>query len=161
VDVDLAALFRDLVHVETDLWNAVDAQVRAQQQLPLAVLEVMQVIAVTPQCRVLDIARALSITVGGASKVVDKAQRSTWCRRRPNPDDGRSSLIELTPAGRRLLAEADVTYRQSLADALHDAMPAADLHRLATDLAGLRRHLDVPEHPIPELQPSVRGQTQP
>jgi MarR family transcriptional regulator, organic hydroperoxide resistance regulator len=74
VDVDLVELFRDLIRFETELWDRVEARVQQAHGSPLAWLEIMQVVDVTADCRVLDIARALSITVGGASKVVDKVE---------------------------------------------------------------------------------------
>jgi MarR family transcriptional regulator, organic hydroperoxide resistance regulator len=98
---DLKQLFSDLIRFETDLWNAIDARLRAEHNLPLLKFEPMQVIAGRPSCRAYDIAGALSLTTGGVSKLVDSIEASGYCKRRPNPDDRRSSIIELTPAGRR------------------------------------------------------------
>ena len=78
----------------------------------------MQVIARRGACRVNDIAEELAITVGGTSKLVDRIEACGYCRRRPDPDDGRSSIIELTPAGRRLLNAATATLERELADRL-------------------------------------------
>jgi hypothetical protein len=36
VEVDLVCMFRDLVRLETDLWNRVDARVHQEQGVPLA-----------------------------------------------------------------------------------------------------------------------------
>jgi DNA-binding MarR family transcriptional regulator len=141
VEVDLVGLVRDLVRLETDLWNRVDARVHREHGLPLAWLEVMQVISTTPGCRVLDVAEALFITVGGASKCVDKVQAGGWCRRLPNPSDGRSSLIELTASGERLLAAANVTLGQALEAYLGAAAPTYELTELSDTLRRLRRHL--------------------
>jgi DNA-binding MarR family transcriptional regulator len=141
MEVDLVGLFRDLVRLETDLWNRVDARLQREHGLPLAWLEVMQVVSLTPGCRVLDVAEALFITVGGASKVVDKVQAGGWCRRLPNPNDGRSSLIELTEGGEDLLAAANVTFDQALDAYLGAAAPAGELTRLSHTLGRLRRHL--------------------
>jgi MarR family transcriptional regulator, organic hydroperoxide resistance regulator len=141
VEVDLVRLFRDLVRLETDLWNRVDARVHREHGLPLAWLEVMQVVNTTPGRRVLDVAEALFITVGGASKVVDKVQAGGWCRRLPNPSDGRSSLIELTASGESLLAAANVTFGQALETYLGAAAPSDELTRLSDTLGRLRRHL--------------------
>lgn len=141
VEVDLVGLFRDLVRLETDLWNRVDARVHREHGLPLAWLEVMQVISTTPDCRVLDVAEALFITVGGASKVVDKVQAGGWCRRLPNPSDGRSNLLELTEAGEVLLAAANVTLQDALAAYLRAAAPSDELTKLSDTLGRLRRHL--------------------
>jgi DNA-binding MarR family transcriptional regulator len=141
MEVDLVGLFRDLVRLETDLWNRVDARLRREHGLPLGWLEVMQVVTLTPGCRVLDVAEALFITVGGASKVVDKVQAGGWCRRLPNPNDGRSSLIELTEGGENLLAAANVTFDHALDAYLGAAAPAGELNRLFETLSRLRRHL--------------------
>jgi MarR family transcriptional regulator, organic hydroperoxide resistance regulator len=141
VEIDLIRLFRDLVRLETDLWNRVDARVHREHGLPLAWLEVMQVVITTPGCRVLDVAEALFITVGGASKVVDKVQAGGWCRRLPNPNDGRSSLIELTASGEGLLAAATVTFDQALEAYLGAAAPTEELTGLSDTLRRLRQHL--------------------
>jgi len=141
VEIDLVRLFRDLVRLETSLWNRVDARVHQEHGLPLAWLEVMQVVSTTPGCRVLDVAEALFITVGGASKVVDKVQAGGWCIRLPNPSDGRSSLIELTESGENLLEAANVTFEDALAAYLGAAAPTGELTRLSNTLGRLRRHL--------------------
>src|SRR6476660_1464122 len=103
VSVDLVTLFGDLVRLETDLWNRVDARVQQAHGFPLAWMEVMHLIGTTPGCRVLDVAEALFITVGGASKIVDKIEGAGWCHRVPNPHDGRSSLLKLPVSGRRVI----------------------------------------------------------
>jgi DNA-binding MarR family transcriptional regulator len=103
---DLPDLFHELIRFEIELWDAVDARLRADCGLLLSRFEPMQVISRRAPCRVQDIADELSITVGGASKLVDRIQAAGHCRRRPHPDDRRSSLIELTPAGRQLFTAA-------------------------------------------------------
>jgi MarR family transcriptional regulator, organic hydroperoxide resistance regulator len=139
--VDLVELFRELVRLETELWNRVDARVQHAHGLPLAWLEVMQVVSATEDCRVLDIAKALSITVGGASKVVDKVEAAGWCRRQPNPTDGRSNLIQLTEAGEGLLEAANIAFASALASDVGTAAPASELTQLSTTLRRLRQHL--------------------
>ena len=141
MEVDLVRLFRDLVRLETDLWNRVDSRVHREHGLPLTWLEVMQVISTTPGCRVIDVADGLFITVGGASKVVDKVQAGGWCRRLPNPSDGRSNLLELTEGGKGLLAAANVTCEDALAAYLGAAAATDELNRLSDTLGRLRRHL--------------------
>src|ERR1700758_5117855 len=94
---DFKQLFSDLIRFETELWNAVDARMRTEHDLPLHKFEPMQIIERTPDCRVFDIAEALSLTTGGVSKLVDSIEASGYVRRRPNPEDRRSSIIELTP----------------------------------------------------------------
>ena len=144
VNVDVVGLFGDLVRLETELWNRVEARVQQAHGVPLAWVEIMQVVGATADCRVLDIARALSITVGGASKVVDKVETAGLCRREPNPTDGRSNLIRLTDPGENLLEAANVTFAGALAVYVGGAVPAGELAQLSVTLRQMRQHLGVP-----------------
>ena len=139
--LDVVGLFGDLVRLETELWNRVEAQVQQAHGVPLAWLEVTQVVAATTDCRVLDIARALSITVGGASKVVDRLEAGGLCRRQPNPTDGRSSFISLTASGRSLLEAGNATLTRTLDGLIGTALPADELAELSVTLRRLRQHL--------------------
>ena len=151
--VDVVGLFGDLVRLETELWNRVEARVQQAHGVPLAWVEIMQVVGATADCRVLDIARALSITVGGASKVVDKVEAAGLCRRQPNPTDGRSSLIRLTEPGEGLLEAANVTFARALAAYVGAALPAGELAQLSVTLRRLRHHLTIPD----PAEMAVRG----
>ena len=95
----LSRHFDNLVRFETELWTAVDQRLRIEHDLPLSRFEPMQIIDRLGSCRVFDIAEALAITVGGTSKLVDRIEAAGHCRRKSNPTDKRSSLIELTPEG--------------------------------------------------------------
>ncbi|MBA0048155.1 MarR family winged helix-turn-helix transcriptional regulator [Mycobacteroides sp. LB1] len=128
---DLELLFSELVRWEIGLWNAVDARLRADFDLPLSRYEPMRVIGRRGSCRVNDIATELSITVGGTSKLIDRIEGSDHCRRRPNPDDGRSSTIELTSSGRRLLAKAKLSLEDELSSRLGTVLSARELQQFS------------------------------
>jgi MarR family transcriptional regulator, organic hydroperoxide resistance regulator len=138
VMTDLLDLFHQLVRFETELWNAVDARLRDDFDLPLSRLEPMQVIARRPSCRVNDIAEELSITIGGTSKLVDRIEAAGYCIRRANPDDGRSSVIELTAAGRRVLAKAIKAFEGELESRIGSAVSARSLQQLHSGIVKLR-----------------------
>ena len=135
---DLPDLFHQLVRFETELWNAVDARLRREFDLPLSRLEPMQVIARRPSCRVNDIAEELSITIGGTSKLVDRIEAAGYCIRRANPDDRRSSIIELTTAGRRILSKAGKAFEDELEDRMRSAVSARSLQQLYSTIIKLR-----------------------
>jgi DNA-binding MarR family transcriptional regulator len=142
---DLRAVFNDLIRFEIEIWNAVEARLKAECGLPLTHFEPMSVMDRVPGCRVYDIATELKITPGGASKLVDRIEASGYCRRRPNPDDRRSSLLELTPAGRRLFAEAGTVFDEELDRWLGAALPERTLRQFAAILTRLRAaHKDLP-----------------
>ena len=138
---DLATMFSDLVRLETELWDLVEARLRRDHDLALSWFEPMQVIDATPGCRVIDIAEALSITIGGTSKLVDRIENAGWCERSPNPDDGRSSTIELTGPGQQLLAAARHTFADELDSRLGTTVPAIELQRFAVTVHKLRAHI--------------------
>jgi DNA-binding MarR family transcriptional regulator len=135
---DLPRLFSELIRFEIELWNAIDARLRAAYDLPLTWFEPMQVIARCGACRVNDIATELSITIGGTSKLVDRIEAAGYCWRRSNPDDRRSSLIELTPAGRRLLADATAVFEKELQLRLGSVLSPEALEFFSRTLSMLR-----------------------
>jgi len=138
-------LFHDLIRFETEVWDAVDRRLRARVELPLSWFEPMAIIGELDACRVNDIADALSITVGGTSKLVDRIEAAGLCERRPNPDDRRSSLITLTPVGERRLADAVVEVDDELARWL--ALPDSTLDRFHAVLRRLRGNARTLRHP--------------
>jgi DNA-binding MarR family transcriptional regulator len=135
---DLPSLFNELIRFEIELWDAIDARLRAECDLALGRFGVMRVIARLGQCRVQDIADEMSITIGGTSKVVDRIEASGYCSRRPNPDDQRSSLITLTPAGERILAQATAVFEAELARRFSAVRSARSLERFHATLTRLR-----------------------
>ena len=138
---DLPVLFADLVRLEIELWNALEARLRADLGVGLGTAQTLAVVAAVQDCRVHDIVRGLSITVGGASKTVDRLERDGLVARRPHPSDRRSSVITLTRAGatmhaksqRLIAAELDAQIGGVLSDRAFD-----QLHRAIAKLrAGL------------------------
>lgn len=53
-----------------------------------------------------DLAKARMMTSGGLTPALDRLQRRGWIERTPNPDDRRSMLVGLTPAGKDLVDRA-------------------------------------------------------
>lgn len=133
----LIDVFSQLVRLEIELWNAADARLRADLGLPLSRYEPMRVIDSHESCRVNTIAAELVITVGGASKLVDRIEASGHCKRRRDPKDARSSIIRLTPSGKRLLTEATVALEAELSARLAALSPSA-LTQLALHINKLR-----------------------
>lgn len=139
---DLQAMFSELIRFQTELWNAVDARLRADFDLPLSRFEPMQIISRKKDCRVFDIASALSITVGGTSKLVDRIEEAGYCVRRNNPADRRSSLIELTTPGEHVLARATESFEDELQARIGSASKAT-LEQFSATLRRLRAGLKV------------------
>jgi DNA-binding MarR family transcriptional regulator len=137
-DLDHTALLVDLIAVEVRLFDGADAELRRALDMPLIAFFPLRVVATTPGCRVQDLVDRIGITVGGASKSVDRLERQGWVRRVPHPHDRRSSMIELTPAGADVLAAATTVVAEQTRRSVSDRLSDADARRLATLLAELR-----------------------
>jgi len=135
---ELRRIYSDLIRLETELWDAVDRRLREECGLSMGGFDVMQIVARTPGCRVYDIARELSITVGGTSKAVDRIEAAGHLARNANPGDRRSSIIELTTAGAGLLATAGEVVDDELAQRLGSELAPAELDQLSTLITRIR-----------------------
>ncbi|MFF3514516.1 MarR family winged helix-turn-helix transcriptional regulator [Streptomyces sp. NPDC002573] len=141
----ITSIFSDLVRVETRLYNAASARLRAEQGLGLGQFELLEIIDRVPGCRVLDIVGELAITVGAVSKAVDRLVAAGWCLRVAHPQDRRSSVLRLTSAGEEQLCAARPIVESELIS-LIAAVPPDDLARMASTLAGLRATLEAGSH---------------
>lgn len=135
---DLRALFHHLLRLEIELWEALDRRLRAELDISMANLDVLQAVARVPDARVHDIATELSITVGGTSKAIDRMEAAGQCARTPNPADRRSSIVALTPQGQDLLEHALAVFDDELRLRIGSVLPQESLERLSTSLAMLR-----------------------
>jgi DNA-binding MarR family transcriptional regulator len=137
--------FAALIRYEVRLWALVDNALREQGLVSAATLQTLEVVDhYGENARVQDLSGDIGITVGAASKVVDRLERDGLVARRPNPGDRRSSLISLTPEGSTAFRAA-VAARETVLEAVLDPSAAAQaLAALETLTAGL-------QHPNSEL----------
>lgn len=132
--------FDALVRFEVDLWNRLDRELAAADAVRLGQLDALRVLDRRDgAARVAEISGDLSITVGAASKLVDRLERGGLAERRPSPDDRRSSFVALTPAGRAALDHATSVARRALAELL--AAPGVDVPAVTADLQRMHEHL--------------------
>lgn len=127
---DIVQMLQSLIRVEVDQFDAVDARLRAEAGMLLIELMPLRVIAGVADCRVQDFADGMGISVGGASKSVDRLAARGWLRREAHPDDRRSSILRLTDQGERAREEGDriaaEVLRTRLAGVLGAELPALD-----------------------------------
>lgn len=134
----LTDMFVNFHRVHEQLVGAIDNRLTADCGLTLGRVEVLEVIARLETCRVNDIADEIGITWGGASKIVDRLEGTRLCHRRPNPEDGRSSLIQLTATGRRALTKAVKVMTDELDEQVGGVLSAAALGQLAVSCRTMR-----------------------
>jgi DNA-binding MarR family transcriptional regulator len=124
----------DLIRLEIVLWERIDACLRERHGLPLSFFESLYFISHAPEAslRVGELARALRVTVGGTSKLVDRIQAAGLIARTPDPHDRRAARVTLTPEGKRTVAAAATTYEEAVAalvDPVLDPTEQQQMHR--------------------------------
>jgi DNA-binding MarR family transcriptional regulator len=90
-----------------------------------------------------DLAAAERMRPQSMAQTVHELESAGLVSRRPDPDDGRRALIEITPAGRERLRATRARREGWLTDALERELTAAERRRLAETLALLRRIADL------------------
>jgi DNA-binding MarR family transcriptional regulator len=137
----------DLVRLEIALWDRVDARLRESHELPLAFFESLLFISRAPKrsMRVGDLARALRVTVGGTSKLVDRIEGSGLIAREPDPHDRRASRVVLTVAGKRKLTAAVKTYEAEVASLLGGVLSAEEQRQMSDYVSRLLTSIDLGE----------------
>lgn len=127
--------FAALVRHETDVWNLVEERLASAGATTLGRLKALRVVDEFAGCRVQDVADGLGVTVGAASRLVDRLETAGYVSRIPNPDDRRGSLIVTTEAGR-----STISTTEPLVDrALEAAFASVDASLLASATATLEQ----------------------
>lgn len=102
----------------------------------------LAVIARRPGLRVTEFARELSIHPSTASNLLDKLERAGYVHRSRSADDHRVVELQLTEAGRALLARAPQPHSGVLTHAL-EQLPDSLLQRLIEDLRAVIDRMQV------------------
>ncbi|HEV8632440.1 MAG TPA: MarR family winged helix-turn-helix transcriptional regulator [Thermoanaerobaculia bacterium] len=136
-----------LVRLEIAVWDRVDARLRESHELPLAFFESLFFISRAPggSMRVGDLARALRITVGGTSKIVDRIERAGLIARESDPDNRRASRVALTAAGKRKVTAAVKTYEAEVAAILGGVLSPEEQHQMSDYVSRLLTSIDEAE----------------
>jgi DNA-binding MarR family transcriptional regulator len=134
----------DLIRLEIAVWDRVDARLRESHELPLAFFESLLFISRAPRgsMRVGDLARALRVTVGGTSKLVDRIERAGLIAREPDPDDRRASRVVLTTAGKRKLTAALKTYEAEVRSILGGVLRPEEQRQMSDYVSRLLTSID-------------------
>ena len=131
--------FDALVRYEVGLWSAVDRELARAGLIGLGQLHALRVVDQHDgQARVQDLSTDIGITVGAASKLVDRLERDGLAVRSPNPANRRSSWIALSAPGQQALAAALAVAHE----AINRAVGEEDVQSLVAALSRLQKRLD-------------------
>lgn len=100
------SLFTALIHTEMGAWNAVESALsEAGNALTLGRLLVLRTVRDTPACRIQEVAARQGITLGAASRLVDRLHRDGLLHRTPCEHDRRATVLTVTDQGLAHLEE--------------------------------------------------------
>lgn len=120
LDADRLSAWEGMRRATFRIERFVDAALRAEWAVPLAWFEVLAALrTMNGAARPADLALALGIPPSSLSRRVDRIEEEGWVLRRPEVDasDLRAVDVELTPSGRKLWREMNVTYRRAVQQA--------------------------------------------
>ncbi|MDO5371976.1 MAG: MarR family transcriptional regulator [Corynebacterium glutamicum] len=136
--MSLYDVFFDLTRIEITLWDQLDRALQEECDIPLGSYEAVMVLHRLGPCRVQDVSRELSVTVGGTSKLIDRIEALGYCERRPNPNDRRSSLITLTASAETLMEQAEAVINRILEPLFSGSLSTVEFQLLREMLGKLR-----------------------
>lgn len=101
------SLFTALINTELGAWNAVESALsEAGNALTLGRFLVLRTVRDIPTCRIQEVAASQGITLGAASRLVDRLHRDGLLHRTPCEHDRRATILTVTDQGLAHLEEA-------------------------------------------------------
>ena len=134
--------FTELVRLEIDLWGLLDELQASGDVASVAQLQALRAISSrSGAARVQDLSGELHITVGAASKLIDRLERDGLATRAAHPTDRRSMVITLTSSGEAAFQAASASSAKNLLELLSGGMTERQASELATRLSSVRSSL--------------------
>ena len=134
---------RELLHVVMLVMRTVAADMRRSRR-PLAPTQMGSLMRIaTSPCTMSDLARYQAVSLPTVSKSVDMLVRRGWVERSIDNSDRRQTMVQLTPRGRRVLADIKRRAESHVTQALLP-LAAGERAQLSAILKVLARVLTVP-----------------
>ena len=129
------SLFTALINTEMGAWNAVESALsEAGNALTLGRFLVLRTVLDTPACRIQEVAASQGITLGAASRLVDRLHRDGLVHRTPCEHDRRATILTVTDQGLAHLEEACAVVEKEQ-ERLFAPLSAAQREELTRSLA--------------------------
>jgi DNA-binding MarR family transcriptional regulator len=133
LSTDELAAWRGFLRVHSALFNQLDADLSAAEDLALRSYEVLLLLEDAPQrrLRMSDLSRSVLLSPSGVTRLVDRLEREGLVERERCPEDGRGYNAVLTDAGEARLQRARATHLAGVRRLFLDRLDGDDLVRLA------------------------------
>lgn len=117
LDAARLGAWRDLQMLTADLTRRIDDDLRREWAVPLGWFDVLAALRqLGGMARPQDVAVEMRLPPSSLSRRLDRLEEEGWIarHRRVDPDDHRAVEIELTPRGRTLWREMNISYRRAV-----------------------------------------------
>jgi DNA-binding MarR family transcriptional regulator len=133
------AAWRAFLRAHASITRALEAELLAEQDLPLASYDVLVQLAEAPdrRLRMTELADAVLLSRSGVTRLVDRLEKGGLVARCPVESDGRGVAARLTDAGLDRLRTASRTHLRGVAHHFVNRLDDADLRVLER----ISRHL--------------------
>lgn len=95
--------------------------------------------------RMADLAASVLLTASGTTRAVDRMEREGLVHRAQDPDDGRATLVSLSPAGRRRFRAAAPVHLAGIRARFLDALTVREARELRSALSKVLEATGRPE----------------
>jgi DNA-binding MarR family transcriptional regulator len=131
-DDELAA-WHGMLRTHVMVIRELDEQLERHHRMSVSEFDVLITLDNAPdgQLRMSDLADDVMLSPSGLTRLVARLERDELVARRPDPNDGRSSLAQLLPAGRDALAAARRTHNRVIRQRYLDRLSSDDRRALA------------------------------
>lgn len=144
--------WRGFLRVHRTVTDELARRLEERHRLPLLEYAVLITLVSEPgrQLRMSDLAERVLTSPSGMTRAIVRLRDAGLVEREQDADDGRSFVVSLTPAGLRMLREAQVTHHACVRELLFGGLKGADLERLAAIYErAMPGVLDAPVWPAP------------
>jgi DNA-binding MarR family transcriptional regulator len=111
-------VWRTFLHAHASLMRTLEAELQADQAMPLAWYDVLLQLVEAPErrLRMAELADRVLLSRSGLTRLIDRLQAEGYVRREPSPDDARGTYTVLTPAGFERLRDAAPVHLAGIRD---------------------------------------------
>ncbi|MBY4108241.1 MarR family transcriptional regulator [Rhodococcus fascians] len=132
LDDDEAAAWMPLMSTVMWLPTALDMQLRRDAGVTHVEYGVLASLSTADErtMRLRELARIANSTLSRLSKVVDRLSDQGWVERRPDPEDGRSTLATLTDQGMQKVRDTAPGHVERVRELMFDRLTRAEIKQL-------------------------------
>ena len=124
--------------------EVLDRQLQRDAKMPLAYYAILVALSEAEQCsvRMSDLARSLRYSQSRMTHAITSLERSGWVRRENCPNDRRSQLASITPAGMDALRAAAPGHVEAVRRVVFDPLDPEEVAQLGALCTRILRGLD-------------------